>query len=249
MRPSPSYHFIHLSNMYCSPTATGTLNTGELLFFDLKCDKLLMKWGMEMLNLFVLEYASNAKIPTVVKTATEQDLIATRDWQTVWTTPYAKQLPNKVALHRKDNDELLGLMSYELDEDGLAVEILYLENARHSNANLLHSEGGSKKYVGIAKALFAYAIQISLDAGFDGVLIFKAKTSELLSYYMEKFGARQVASYDPYRLVIWEDAAEDILSTFTMEVRDNGSERAGISPAHRRSRRPDRVGRAAYTGG
>lgn len=95
-----------------------------------------------------------------------------------------------------------------------------------SNANLLHSEGGSKKYVGIAKALFAYAIQISLDAGFDGVLIFKAKTSELLSYYMEKFGARQVASYDPYRLVIWEDAAEDILSTFTMEVRDNGSERA-----------------------
>ena len=86
-----------------------------------------MKWGMEMLNLFVLEYASNAKIPTVVKTATEQDLIATRDWQTVWTTPYAKQLPNKVALHRTDNDELLGLMSYELDEDGLAVEILYLE--------------------------------------------------------------------------------------------------------------------------
>ena len=58
-----------------------------------------------------------------------------------------------------------------------------------------------------------------------GVLIFKAKTSELLSYYMEKFGARQVASYDPYRLVIWEDAAESILSTFTMEVRDNGSER------------------------
>lgn len=95
-------------------------------------------------------------------------------------------LPNKVALHRKDNDELLGLMSYELDEDGLAVEILYLENARHSNANLLHSEGGSKKYVGIAKALFAYAIQIPLDVGFDGVLIFKAKTSELLSYYMEK---------------------------------------------------------------
>ena len=57
-------------------------------------------------------------------------------------------------------------------------------------------------------------------------MIFKAKTSELLSYYMEKFGARQVASYDPYRLVIWEDAAESIFSTFTMDVRDNGSERA-----------------------
>lgn len=179
-----------------------------------------------MLNLFVLEYATNAKIPAVVKDATEQDLMATKNWQTAWTTPYAKQLPNKVALHRMDNDELLGLMSYELDEDGLAVEILYLENARHSNANLLHLEGGSKKYFGIAKALFAYAIQISLDEGFDGILIFKAKTSELLDYYMSNFGARQVASYDPFRLVIWEDAAATILSDFITEVRDNGSERA-----------------------
>lgn len=121
------------------------------MFFDLKCGKLLMKWGMEMLNLFVLEYASNAKIPTVVKTATERDLIATRDWQTVWTTPYAKQLPNKVALHRKDNDELLGLMSYELDEDGLAVEILYLENARHSNANLLIQRADRKSTSGLQR--------------------------------------------------------------------------------------------------
>lgn len=60
-------------------------------------------------------------------------------------------------MHRKDNDELLGLMSYELDDRGLAVEILYMESARHSNANLVHAEGGHKKYLGIAKAMFAYA--------------------------------------------------------------------------------------------
>lgn len=178
-----------------------------------------------MLNLFVLDYASNKKIPAIVKNATEQDLAATKDWQTEWTTPYVRQLPNKVALHRADNDELLGLMSYDLDEAGLVVEILYLENARYSNANLLRVEGGQKKYIGIAKALFAYAVQVSLDAGFDGILIFKAKTSELLNYYMEKFGARQVASYDPFRLVIWEDAAVDILSDFIMEVSDDGPER------------------------
>lgn len=80
-----------------------------------------------MLNLFVLDYASNKKIPAIVKNATEQDLAATKDWQTEWTTPYVRQLPNKVALHRADNDELLGLMSYDLDEAGLVVEILYLE--------------------------------------------------------------------------------------------------------------------------
>ena len=171
-----------------------------------------------MLRLYVLDAVSKEKIPAIVKSATERDFRATKDWQTKWTTPYASQLPNKVALHREDDDELLGLMSYELDEKGLAVEIIYMESARHSNANLLHSENKKKKYTGIGKALFAYAVQISLDAGFDGVLVFKAKTSELLEYYMQEFGARQVAVYDPFRLVIWEDAAETIISDFTVEV-------------------------------
>ena len=171
-----------------------------------------------MLRLYVLDAVSKEKIPATVKPATEQDFRITKDWQTKWTTPYANQLPNKVALHREDDDELLGLMSYELDEKGLAVEIIYMESARHSNANLLRAENKKKKYTGVGKALFAYAVQISLKAGFDGVLVFKAKTSELLEYYMQEFGARQVAVYDPFRLVIWEDAAETIISDFTVEV-------------------------------
>lgn len=57
-------------------------------------------------------------------------------------------------------------------------------------------------------------MQVSMDAGFDGVLVFRAKTSELLEYYAREFGARQVAAYDPFRMVIWEDAAERIISEF-----------------------------------
>ena len=170
-----------------------------------------------MLDLFVLDAISNERIPADVEMATEQDFAATQNWQTSWNSTYAQTLPNKVALHRKDTDELLGLMSYELDARGLAVEILYMESARHSNANLVHAEGGHKKYLGIAKAMFAYAVQISLDAGFDGVLVFKAKTSDLLDYYMKEYGARQVGSYDPFRLVIWEDAAERLIAEFRKE--------------------------------
>lgn len=170
-----------------------------------------------MLELFVLDAISNERIPADVEMATEQDFAATQNWQTSWNSTYAQTLPNKVALHRKDNNELLGLMSYELDDRGLAVEILYMESARHSNANLVHAEGGHKKYLGIAKAMFAYAVQISLDAGFDGVLVFKAKTSDLLDYYMKEYGARQVGSYDPFRLVIWEDAAERLIAEFRKE--------------------------------
>ena len=170
-----------------------------------------------MLELFVLDAISNERIPADVEMATEQDFAATQNWQTSWNSTYAQTLPNKVALHRKDNHELLGLMSYELDDRGLAVEILYMESARHSNANLVHAEGGHKKYLGIAKAMFAYAVQISLNAGFDGVLVFKAKTSDLLDYYMKEYGARQVGSYDPFRLVIWEDAAERLIAEFRKE--------------------------------
>lgn len=170
--------------------------------------------GFHMLDLFVRDAHLENKISAIVRPAAKQDLVATRNWQTRWETPFAAKLPNKVALFRADNGELLGLMSYELDEKTLAVEIIYMESARHSNANLLHAEGGHKRYYGIAKALFAYAVQMSLDAGFDGVLVFKAKTSELLDYYEREFGARRAAAYDPFRMIIWEDAAERIIEEF-----------------------------------
>lgn len=167
-----------------------------------------------MLELFVRDAASGGKIPAAVEAATEQDLSATKDWQTSWTTPFAIKLPNKVALRRIDDDELLGLMSFELDKNGLAVEILYVESARHSNANLLHVEGGHKRYIGIAKALFAYAAPVSFDHGFDGVLYFRAKTTELVEYYSKEFGAIAPMRYDPFRMLILEEAARKLLSDY-----------------------------------
>ena len=170
--------------------------------------------GDTMLNLYVLDAVSSKKVPAEIDPASKEDFAATHDWQTNWESTYARQLPNKVALHREDNYELLGLMSYELDERGLAVEVLYMESARHSNANLLHEIGGEKKYIGIARALFAYAVSISMENGYDGVLAFKAKTSELVEYYIREFGASRVGSYDPFRLVIWEDAARELIDYF-----------------------------------
>ena len=155
----------------------------------------LRKRELRMLDLFVRDAVSDEKVPAVVNAATEQDLAPTKDWQTSRETTFARGLPNKVALRRTDNGELLGLMSYELDEKGLAMEIIYMESARHSNANLLHAEGGHKRYYGIARVLFAYAVQVSMDAGFDGILVFKAKTSDLLDYY-----ARRSAHGGPQRM-------------------------------------------------
>lgn len=170
-----------------------------------------------MLDLFVIDPKSNSQIPVFVSPAKEEDLDSTSQWQTNWTTQYAQGLPNKVALHRTDDHELLGLMSYFIDGGSLAVEIIYVESARHSNANILHIEKEDKKYIGIAKALFAYAADISKASGFGGVLIFKAKTSELVDYYIREFGACHAGSYDPFRLVIWEEEAEQLLQNFWKE--------------------------------
>ena len=165
------------------------------------------------MKLFVLDIGGN-EVPTYVSHATAGDLQATTKWQTKWTSKAAQDMPNKVALRRTDTNELLGLMAYTVDDAILAVEIIYVESADHSNANLLHEIDGEKKYIGIAKALFAYAVSISMESGYDGVLVFKAKTSELVEYYIREFGASHVGSYDPFRLVIWEDAARKLIDYF-----------------------------------
>lgn len=45
-------------------------------------------------------------------------------------------------------------------------------------------------------------------------MVFKAKTSELVVYYIREFGASHADSYDPFRLVIWEDAAQLLIKDF-----------------------------------
>lgn len=173
------------------------------------------------MQLFVWNEDCTQRILAYVTPANSKDFMETVDWQTRWTTPEIASMPNKVALRRTDNEELLGMMSYELNQRGLAVEVIYVESAGHSNANLLKGTSGRKRYNGIAKALFAYAAKVSLDAGFGGVLFFKAKTTELRAYYMRVLGATTLGHYDPFRMIIWEDAAAQIISEYEA-VNENG---------------------------
>lgn len=166
------------------------------------------------MELYVWNSDLSETVPVIVAPATPEDLKNTSDWKTQWTSKATRAMPNKVALRRKDTDELLGLMSFLVDEKGYAVKVVYLESAGHSNANLLKKSAQPKKYVGIAKALFAYAIQVSKDWGFGGVIYFKAKTSERREYYGRVLGAVPLGQYDPFRMIIWEDAAEVILSSY-----------------------------------
>ena len=90
--------------------------------------------------LFVWNNLMSEKIPVKVVPATDADFGLTQKWQTQWTSSAAQGMPNKVALHRCDDDELLGLMSYQINEKDMAVEVIYVESAGHSNANLLRRD-------------------------------------------------------------------------------------------------------------
>ena len=89
-----------------------------------------------MLNLYVLDAVSSKKVPAEIDPASKEDFAATHDWQTNWESTYARQLPNKVAPHREDNYELLGLMSYELDENERIIGILYARIWRAAGRDL-----------------------------------------------------------------------------------------------------------------
>lgn len=167
-----------------------------------------------MIELFVNYPNSDERIPTIVVPATKEDFNATENWQTNWNSDYAKEMPNKVSLRRKDTNELLGMISYDINHGFMAVEIVYIESGPHSNGNLLHISGTLKKYNGIAKALIAFAIQISKKEGFDGVLVLRAKSDELRNYYENAFKAHRASAFDPYRMIIWEEEAEEILRDY-----------------------------------
>ena len=68
--------------------------------------------------------------------------------------------------------------------------------------------------LGLPKRCLLMRSRFHYDHGFDGVLYFRAKTSELVEYYQKEFGANAPARYAPFRMIILEEAAAEILSDF-----------------------------------
>lgn len=54
--------------------------------------------------------------------------------------------------------------------------------------------------------------RVSFDAGYGGILVFKARPSDLPDYYERAFDARRIAAYDPLRMIIGKDAAQRIIA-------------------------------------
>ncbi len=90
-----------------------------------------------------------------------------------------------------------------LEDKGNPMFMHLIENARFNQHR-------SKKYVGVAGNLFAFACKQSFAKGYGGYLVFDSKT-KLVDHYMETIGAKRLAGI---RLYINTDLANGLISTY-----------------------------------
>lgn len=107
--------------------------------------------------------------------------IKTSDWAFDWKA----ELKNKEKVVKKlvtrGNESILqGLISIFDNKDHIYVDLI-------ESANF--NKGKNKLYVGVAGNLFAYACRISFERGYDGFVVFTAKTA-LVKHYQESLKAK-----------------------------------------------------------
>lgn len=173
---------------------------------------------MAMFALYVFDMEGK-KIPSHVVMATPDDLnhtIVDPVWQTDWTSEYITKSGIDIYSLKTSDGELIGLGAYEICKDVIAIHIVYMESQAQSNPTLCESP----KYRGIGRALVAYGIKLSVDAGFNGDVTLDAKTSELAMHYERDFGAVRVPGREnggAPRYLICDEAARDIFTDYLEE--------------------------------
>lgn len=170
---------------------------------------------MTRFHLYILD-AENTKVFVSVKRATVQNLKVTYadpQWQTNWTSDYITSSGFSLYAFKTAEGELVALGAYEVRERTMGVHIVYMESQAESNPTLVKIP----KYRGIGRALIAYGIKLSVDAGFNGDVTLDAKTSELAEHYEKDFGAiclpRRESNMAP-RFLICDEAAQMIFTNY-----------------------------------
>jgi len=159
------------------------------------------------------------KVPAKALRATREDLeftVASPVWQTDWTTEYIVESGFEIYALKTKQGELVALGAYGIEENVVAVHIVYMESQAQSNPTLCKEP----KYRGIGRALVAYGIKLSVDAGFNGDVTLDAKTPELAKHYEQNFGALLIPgrkSGAAPRYLICDEAAINIFTSYLEE--------------------------------
>lgn len=160
-----------------------------------------------------------AKVFVTAAKATRQDLeVSCSDpqWQTDWTSHYITSSGFDLYAFKTAEGELVALGAYEVRNGTMGVHVIYMESQAESNRTLVETP----KYGGIGRALIAYGIKLSVDAGFNGDVTLDAKTPELAQHYERDFGAVRLPSRKTNaapRYLICDEAAQMIFTDYLEE--------------------------------
>lgn len=174
---------------------------------------------MARFSLYVVKNADKGKVSVTAKRATAQDLSITAidpKWQTDWASGYITKSGFDLYAFHTQEGELVALGAYELGESSIVVHIVYMESQAESNKTLV----STPKYLGIGRALVAFGIKLSVDAGHNGDVTMDAKTPELAAHYERDFGAIRLpgrSSAAAPRYLICDEAAMNIFTSYLEE--------------------------------
>ena len=127
------------------------------------------------------------------------------NWEFDWSQE-AKKGYTVMRLYARGDSRLQGLISTKIRKDIHAIEINLVEAAPMNNPH--NKMFVRKEYEGIGGHLFAEAIRQSYIAGFDGFVMFVAKT-DLIKYYEDTLEAK-VANFKERTMYIDERSAKKI---------------------------------------
>ncbi|MBV8252912.1 MAG: hypothetical protein JO154_09935 [Chitinophaga sp.] len=125
-----------------------------------------------------------------------------KGWKFDWNLELSYEDRDVYAVVKKEEPELIqGLVSCRSSSDHY-----YMEKIESAPFNV----GKEKMYEGVAGNLFAYVCKLSMEAGFDGVICFLAKT-KLIDHYIETVGARVIGHR---KLAIHEKEAQFLIDKY-----------------------------------
>lgn len=170
-----------------------------------KRDEILLDFIIDRLTNSIQNTISGDSFQTEVSRFTLKDskqAIKKNGWNFNWKTELNNDINEVYKLTIVNNPDIIqGVLSIRKESDHIFINLL--ENAPFNI-------GRNKIYEGVAGNLVAYACKLSLQYGFDGFVVFTAKT-KLIDHYETSLGANHIGRH---RMIIETHAARFLVEKY-----------------------------------
>jgi hypothetical protein len=122
-------------------------------------------------------------------------------WRFNWKTEAKYPDRQLYKLVIKADETIQGLISLQVIENYIEMHLIEVAP---------HNYGKTKKYMGVAGNLVAFACKMSFELGFEGFVAFTAKT-QLIQHYIDSLGATLIFRN---RMSISGNAAEKLVNSY-----------------------------------